>query len=59
MWRFRFVVLLVRMWRLNAEPRKNLPEAVFLKRLAAPRWVFNFGISNYLYSCTAASLLES
>jgi ABC-type sugar transport system ATPase subunit len=28
MWRFRLVVLLVRMWRLNADPRRNLPEAV-------------------------------
>src|SRR6478672_12468237 len=43
--RFRLVVLLLRMWRLNALPRRNLPLLVFLKRLAAPRWVLSFGIS--------------
>src|SRR4051794_25175714 len=32
------------MWRLNALLRMNLPVAVFLNRLAAPRCVFNFGI---------------
>ena len=36
-WRFRRVGLLVRMWRLNAFPRRNFPLAVFLKRFAAPR----------------------
>ena len=41
-WRFDFVVLLVRMWRLNAAPRTTLPVPVFLNRFAAPRWVFNF-----------------
>src|SRR5688572_27580130 len=32
------------MWRLNALLRMNLPVAVFLNRLAAPRCVFNFGM---------------
>src|SRR5687767_13029074 len=43
-WRLLLVVLLVRMWRLNAFPLMNFPVAVFLKRFAAPRWLFNFGI---------------
>src|SRR5687768_4973174 len=43
-WRLLLVVLLVRMWRLNAFDLMNFPVAVFLKRLAAPRWLFNFGI---------------
>src|SRR6187397_1369709 len=42
-WRFRRVGLLVRMWRLNALPRRNFPLAVFLKRFAAPRWLLIFG----------------
>jgi hypothetical protein len=42
--RFDFVVLLVRMWRLNALARMIFPVPVFLKRLAAPRCVFNLGI---------------
>src|SRR5437762_10609950 len=29
-------------WRLAVCPRKILPPAVTLKRLRAPRWVFNF-----------------
>src|SRR5262245_17271044 len=32
------------MCALNALPRLNLPDAVFLKRLAAPRWLLIFGI---------------
>jgi hypothetical protein len=32
------------MWRIFVCPRLNLPLAVFLKRLAAPEWVFNFGM---------------
>ena len=36
--------LLVRMWRIFVWPRLNLPLAVFLKRLAAPEWVFIFGM---------------
>src|SRR5262245_23061155 len=42
--RFRFVVLLLRMCCLNALPLRNFPPLVRLKRFAAPRWVFNFGI---------------
>src|SRR5688572_13591548 len=42
--RFDFVVLLVRMWRLKALARTILPVPVFLKRLAAPRCVFSFGM---------------
>src|SRR5262245_10457656 len=42
--RLRPGAFLVRMWLLNALARLNLPEAVFLKRLAAPLWVFSFGI---------------
>src|SRR5262252_6085183 len=42
--RFRFVVLLLRMCCLNALLRRNLPLFVRLKRLAAPRCVFSFGI---------------
>src|SRR5215510_546276 len=48
MWRFDFVVLLVRMWRLNAFARRILPVPVFLKRFAAPLCVFSFGISSPL-----------
>src|SRR3970282_2319185 len=36
---FLFVDFLVRMWLRFAWPHLNLPEAVFRKRLAAPRWV--------------------
>src|SRR5450631_828259 len=43
-WRLRLVAFEVRIWRLNACPRLNLPDAVFLKRLAAPLCVFNLGI---------------
>src|ERR1700691_1675783 len=32
------------MWRRCECPRFTLPVAVFLKRLAAPLWVFSFGI---------------
>src|SRR3954453_8520198 len=42
--RLRLRSLLVRMCALNALPRLNLPVAVFLKRLAAPRWVLSFGM---------------
>src|ERR1700727_2721500 len=34
----------VRMWRILDWPRLNLPVPVFLKRLAAPECVFNFGM---------------
>src|SRR6185295_13419589 len=43
-WRLRWRVLLVRMCDLNALARMTLPEPVFLNRLAAPRWVFSFGM---------------
>src|SRR5256885_712020 len=43
-WRLRLAGLEVRMWREKARPRLILPPAVFLKRLAAPLWVFSFGI---------------
>src|SRR6185436_10957640 len=42
--RLRLRSLLVRMCALNALPRLNLPVAVFLKRLAAPRWLFSLGM---------------
>src|SRR3954462_7437262 len=42
--RLRLRDLLVRMCALNALPRLNLPVAVFLKRLAAPRWLFSLGM---------------
>src|SRR5436190_7211116 len=42
--RLRLRSLLVRMCALNAFPRLNFPVAVFLKRLAAPRWLFSLGI---------------
>jgi hypothetical protein len=32
------------MWRVFDWPRLNLPDAVLVKRLAAPVWVFNFGM---------------
>src|SRR5512136_1166923 len=38
-------VLGVRMWLVKAWPRLILPEAVFEKRLAAPRLVLIFGIA--------------
>src|SRR4030095_8050683 len=42
--RLRLVVLLLRMCCLNALLRRNFPVFVRLKRLAAPRCVFSFGI---------------
>jgi len=47
LWRSRRVLLvgfLVRMWLLKALALTNLPVPVFLKRFAAPRFVFIFGI---------------
>src|SRR6185437_6006578 len=43
---FRFVLgpFDVRMCRVFVWPRTILPVPVFLKRLAAPEWVFNLGI---------------
>jgi hypothetical protein len=40
--RFRFRDFVVRIWRAKAWPRFTFPDAVFLKRLAAPLCVFNF-----------------
>src|SRR6201997_5114971 len=42
--RLRFLSFDVRMCRRKACPRFTFPVAVFLKRLAAPLCVFNFGI---------------
>src|ERR1035438_1792359 len=53
-WRLRLVAFEVRMCRLNACPRLNLPEAVFLKRLAAPLCVFSFGITISLFYNTTS-----
>jgi hypothetical protein len=44
-WRLRLLLFFVRMWRRCDWPRLKLPVPVFLKRLAAPRFVFNFGIA--------------
>jgi hypothetical protein len=44
--RFRLVVLLVRMWLVKAEFRFILPVPVLRKRLAAPLFVFILGILN-------------
>ena len=44
--RFRLVVLLVRIWLLKAEFRTIFPFLVILKRLAAPRFVFILGIKS-------------
>ncbi len=43
-WRFVLVAFEVRMWRIFDWPRLNLPDAVFVKRLAAPEWVLSFGM---------------
>jgi hypothetical protein len=40
------------MWLWKAWPRLNPPEAVFLKRLAAPRLVFNLGMVLLLFRPT-------
>src|SRR3954447_4402426 len=37
-----------RMWLRIARRRRSLPVPVALKRLAAPRWVFIFGIWDFL-----------
>src|SRR5579872_2025018 len=42
--RLVFVSFDVRMWRIFDWPRLNLPVPVFLKRLAAPRWVLSLGM---------------
>src|SRR5215469_12183190 len=48
-WRLRLVFFEVRMWRLKACPRLNLPVPVFLKRFAAPLCVFSFGMAVFLF----------
>src|ERR1035437_5069885 len=52
-WRLRLVALEVRMWRFIEWPRLILPVAVFLKRFAAPLWVFIFGITSFYYNINA------
>src|SRR5258708_4449816 len=42
--RLRFLLFDVRMWRRCDRPRFTFPVPVNLKRLAAPLWVFSFGI---------------
>ena len=42
---FRFVDFLVKIWEVNALLRRILPEPVALNRLAAPLFVFIFGIT--------------
>src|SRR5271167_4630133 len=54
-WRLRLVVFEVRIWRLKACPRLNLPVAVFLKRFAAPLWVLSFGITYLVYNKTTGT----
>src|ERR1039458_4267142 len=53
-WRLRLVALEVRMWRFMEWPRLILPVAVFLKRFAAPLWVFIFGITSFHYNINGA-----
>ena len=65
--RFRLVVLLLRMCCLNAFERRNFPLFVLLKRFAAPRCVFSFGMcpsfarrrfrAHYLAAAGAAGFL--
>jgi len=45
--RFRCRVFLVAMCLAKAWLRFNFPVAVFLKRFAAPRWVFSFFFNGY------------
>src|SRR3954464_558142 len=47
----------VRMWRILDWPRLNLPVPVFLKRLAAPECVFNFGIV-FLTGCCVSTTFQ-
>src|SRR5690606_29204135 len=47
--RFRLVAFFVRMWLRLAWPALYLPEAVFRKRLAAPRCVLILGIAIVLW----------
>src|ERR1017187_5730748 len=54
-WRLRLVAFEVRMWRFIEWPRLIFPVAVFLKRFAAPLWVFIFGITSFHYNINARS----
>src|SRR5437899_11451981 len=56
--RLVLVAFEVRMWRILDWPRLNLPVPVFLKRLAAPECVFNFGIV-FLTGCSCFDNLLS
>lgn len=57
-WRLRLVVFEVRIWRLKACPRLNLPVPVFLKRFAAPLCVFSLGIAVFLVYNKMAALVS-
>src|SRR5690606_26173632 len=61
--RFRLVAFLVRMWLRLAWPALYLPEAVFRKRLAAPRCVLILGIAislgSFLVLAWAASTMRT
>ena len=46
-WRFRFVVFLVRMWRLYAPARLIEPLPRTRKRFAAPRFDFILGMTSF------------
>src|SRR6266852_2736295 len=48
---FRPGRFLVRMCEWKAWLRCSFPVPLFLNRLAAPRWVFSFGIARVLTSC--------
>ena len=53
--RFRERDLEVKMWRAKACRRLILPVPVFLNRLAAPLWVFSFGINLFRKSPQGAA----
>src|SRR5258705_13341224 len=56
--RLRLWALEVRIWRKWEWPRFTFPLAVFLKRLAAPLWVFIFGIDSSVVISTQQSALR-
>ena len=58
---FRLVVLVVKMWLVKALFLRIFPVPVFLNLLAAPRFVFIFGIAYSTDSLlgTVASVLDS
>ena len=53
---FRLVVLVVKMWLVKALFLRILPVPVLLNLLAAPRFVFIFGI---IHSAETSSLLDT